>query len=112
MGYGFGDTKAASENMIFYGEKAYKLDDVRFDIPLDKKGNDDYMAPWRFRSSSGDVQVEFLPILDRHANTNALIIQSKQHQVFGLFSGFILVEDQKINFENLLGFAEKVHNRY
>ncbi|MBP5216958.1 MAG: DUF2804 family protein, partial [Bacilli bacterium] len=90
----------------------YKLDDVRFDIPLDKKGNDDYMAPWRFRSSSGDVQVDFLPILDRHSNTNALIIQSKQHQVFGLFSGFILVEDQKINFENLLGFAEKVHNRY
>ncbi|MBO4541380.1 MAG: DUF2804 domain-containing protein [Bacilli bacterium] len=112
MGYGFGDTKAASENMVFYGEKAYKLDDVRFDIPLDKKGNDDYMSPWKFRSSTGDVQVDFRPLLDRHANTNALIIQSKQHQVFGLFSGFILVEDQKINFENLLGFTEKVHNRY
>ena len=112
MGYGFGDTKAASENMVFYGEKAYKLDDVRFDIPLNKKGNDDYMADWKFRSSNGDIQIDFHPVLDRHANTNALIIQSKQHQVFGFFSGFILVEDQKIVFENLLGFAEKVHNRY
>ncbi len=112
LGYGFGDTKAASENMVFYGEKAYKLDDVRFDIPLNRKGKDDYMTPWKFRSSSGDVQMDFKPVMDRFADTNALIIRSTAHQVFGLFSGFLILDDRKVSFEDLPGFAEKVHNRY
>lgn len=30
IGYGFGDTSAASENMLFYNGPAHKLDDVNF----------------------------------------------------------------------------------
>jgi hypothetical protein len=33
IGYGFGDTTAASENMLFYDGKCHKLDDVTFNIP-------------------------------------------------------------------------------
>ena len=33
IGYGFGDTSAASENMLFYKGKAHKLSRVRFNIP-------------------------------------------------------------------------------
>ena len=32
LGYGFGDTSAASENMAFYKGKAYKLNDVDFGL--------------------------------------------------------------------------------
>ena len=112
LGYGFGDTSSASENMFFYDNKAFKLDDVKFNIPLNEKGKEDYLSPWTFTSSNGNINLTFTPILDRYANTNALIIQSLQHQVFGRFSGDITVEGKTYHFENLLGFAEKVKNRW
>lgn len=112
LGYGFGDTSKASENMFFYDDKAYKLEDVVFEIPKDKKGKLSFLDPWTFSSKQNDISLKFVPIIDRYANTNALIIQSKQHQVFGYFSGSIKVEDKEFEFENLLGFAEMVMNRW
>ena len=112
LGYGFGDTSAASENMFFYDKKAYKLEDVTFNIPQNEKGQFEYMKPWTFTSKSGDINLTFEPCIDRYANTNALIIQSKQHQVFGYFSGYIKVEGKEIKLDKLLGFAERVTNRW
>lgn len=112
LGYGFGDTSNASENMFFFDQDVYKLEDVKFNIPTDEKGKDDYMNPWTFTSEKSDINLTFSPIIDRYANTNAIIIQSKQHQVFGYFSGTIKVENKEYKFENLLGFAEKVKNRW
>jgi len=35
------------------------------------------------------------------------------HQVFGKFTGKIVLDDGNIiNVENLIGFAEKVHNKW
>lgn len=112
LGYGFGDTSNASENMFFYDKEAYKLEDVCFNIPQNEKGKLDFLKEWTFTSESGDIDLRFSPIIDRHANTNALIIQSNQHQVFGYFSGVIKAGDKEFKFENLLGFAEKVKNRW
>ena len=112
LGYGFGDTSAASENMFFYDDKAYKLEDVVFNIPKNEKGKLDFLSPWTFTSEKGDINLKFNPIIDRYSNTNVLIIQSNQHQVFGYFSGSIKVENKTVEFENLLGFAEMVTNRW
>lgn len=112
LGYGFGDTSNASENMFFYDEEAFKLEDVEFIIPKDEKGREDYKGEWRFKSEKGDISLIFKPIIDRYANTNALIIQSKQHQVFGYFSGTITIDKKIYRLDNLLGFAEKVKNRW
>ena len=112
LGYGFGDTSAASENMFFYDDKAFKLEDVIFNIPKNEKGKLDFMSPWSFTSEKGDINLVFEPIIDRYANTNALIIQSKQHQVFGYFSGLITADGKHYTFEKLLGFAEMVTNRW
>ena len=112
FGYGFGDTSAASENMFFYDDKAYKLEDVTFNIPKDDKGKDLFMQEWTFTSESGDINLTFKPTIDRYSNTNALIIQSKQHQVFGYFSGTIKADGKEFKLDNLLGFAEKVKNRW
>ena len=111
LGYGFGDTSAASENMFFYDDKAYKLEDVKFNIPL-KDGKEDYLGKWTFTSEKGDIDLVFEPLIDRYSNTNALIIQSKQHQVFGKFSGTIKAAGNSYTFDNLIGFAEKVKNRW
>ena len=112
LGYGFGDTSKASENMFFYDDKVFKMLDVHFDIPISKYGNDDFMKEWKFRSSTGDINMTFTPILNRHANMNLLVLKSLQNQVFGLFSGYFIIEGKEIYFENLPGFAEKVTNRW
>ena len=112
LGYGFGDTSTHSENIFYYDGKSFKLDDVKFEIPVDEKGNDDYMSEWKFTSIKGDINLTFRPVLNRHDDTNVLIIRSKQNQVFGTFSGYFIVEGKKIEFENLMGFAEKVYNRW
>ena len=112
LGYGFGDTSKASENMFFYDKDVYKLEDVVFNIPKNEKGKLSFLDPWKFTSEKGDINLEFKPIIDRYSNTNVLIIQSNQHQVFGYFSGTIKVENKEFKFENLLGFAEMVTNRW
>ena len=111
IGYGFGDTSAESENMLFYDNKAHKLSEVKFNIPQ-KDGKDDFMSPWTLSSLSGDINVIFKPILDRHSDSNVLLIRSNQHQVFGLFTGNIKIHGEEIHFENVIGFAEKVYNRW
>jgi hypothetical protein len=112
LGYGFGDTSKASENMFFYDKEAYKLEDVAFNIPKNEKGKLSFLDPWKFNSKNGDIDLTFNPLIDRYSNTNVLIIQSKQHQVFGYFSGTIKVEDKEFKFEKVLGFAEMVMNRW
>jgi hypothetical protein len=55
----------------------------------------------------------FQPLIDRHSNTNPLILQSNQHQVFGHFSGKVILDNgQEIRVRDLLGFAEKAYNRW
>ena len=112
LGYGFGDTSQASENMLFYDKEVYKLEDVVFNIPKNEKGKHDFLSEWTLKSESGDIDLVFHPIIDRKSNTNALIIQSDQHQVFGYFSGTFKVEGKIIELDNLLGFAEMVKNRW
>ncbi len=112
LGYGFGDTSKASENMVFYDEEVYKLNDVVFNIPKNEKGKHLFKNDWTLKSESGDIDLVFHPIIDRYSNTNAIIIQSNQHQVFGYFSGTIKVEGKVITLNNLLGFAEMVKNRW
>jgi len=114
LGYGFGDTSAASENMLFVDQKVYKLNDVVFDIPMGKGDKDDYLKPWHFRSVSKDIDLTFTPIIDRHGGGNMLVVKSNQHQVFGTFSGRFLVDNltTPIEIHDLPGFAEKVFNRW
>ncbi len=108
IGYGFGDTSAATENMLFYDGKAHKLNDVEFHLP-----NNDYLEPWVFTSSDGRFEMNFTPVIDRFSNSNLLIIRSNQHQVFGCFSGQVILDDgTMLEISNLTGFAEKVENRW
>lgn len=108
IGYGFGDTSKASENMLFYEGKAHKLDQVEFHIP-----EDDFLKPWTFSSNDSRFEMDFMPIIDRHSNANIVVVKSEQHQVFGLFSGKVKLDNgDEIIVKDLLGFAEKVYNRW
>ena len=113
IGYGFGNTEAASENMLFYDGKAHKLSDVRFHIPGDGTAEIDYLAPWKFTSDDGRFEMDFIPTLDRKSKTDFKVLMSDQHQVFGRFSGTAVLDDgTKLEIRDLAGFAEKVRNKW
>lgn len=106
IGYGFSDRSPASENMIFYNHRAHKLTGVTFHFD-----ESDYMKPWKFTSSDGRFEMDFEPAVDRNGRTNLLFIKSVQHQVFGFFSGYVILDDgKKLNVESFPGFAEDVLN--
>ena len=108
IGYGFGDTSAASENILFWNGTAHKLDDVVFNI-----SESGYMDTWTFTSSDGRFEMTFEPVLDRAACLDYKIIVSDQHQVFGKMSGTAILDDgTEIKIKDVMCFAEKVHNRY
>lgn len=113
IGYGFGDTSAASENMLFVDGKAHKLENVTFNIPTNEKGKEEFLKPWTFSSSDGRFEMNFEPVIDRHSNANVVVISSNQHQVFGKFSGIMILDDgSKLEIKDFLGFAEKVVNKW
>ncbi|MCR5098303.1 MAG: DUF2804 domain-containing protein [Lachnospiraceae bacterium] len=117
IGYGFGDTSAASENIIFWDGVAHKLDDLSFGIPDDPDPMDmdrpSYMKTWHMTSSDRRFEMEFVPILDRFAKMDFKLIVSDQHQVFGRMSGhFVLDDGTAVEIKDVLCFAEKVHNKY
>lgn len=114
LGYGFGDTSAASENMMFVDGVAHKLGSVVFDIPAHEDGTFDYLKPWRIIDDEGRLDLAFTPSLDRSDLIDvANLVVSDQHQVFGTFDGSVVLDDGRIlAIEGLRGFAEHVHNKY
>lgn len=108
IGYGFGNTSAATENVIFYDGTAHKIDDVTFHIP-----ESSYTDPWTFTSSDGRFEMNFVPIIDRCSLTDVKVIVSDQHQVFGRMTGTMILDDgRKVELKDFLCFAEEVHNKY
>lgn len=106
LGYGFGDTSAASENMAFYKGKAYKLNDVDFGLP--KKN---FTDPWHFTSQDGAIDLIFTPLYDNYNHINLLFLRQRSHQVFGYYTGTIRIDEHKvITIKKAFGFAEKVRN--
>ncbi len=112
IGYGFGSSLAATENMLFYGGLAHKLSGVVFHIPR-RDGRADYLSPWSFSSDDGRFSMDFRPVLDRAAKLSTGPVSSDQHQVFGRFSGRARLDDGRVlEIRDLMGFAERVENRW
>lgn len=108
LGYGFSDRSYATENLVIYDGKAHKLDQVLF-----KFDKNDFLKPWLFTSNDGRFEMKMEPLIDRNSKSNLLIIKSIQHQVFGLISGFFILDDgTKVEVKDVLGFAEDVYNRW
>lgn len=112
IGYGFGNTSAASENMLFYNGRAHKLEDVKFNIPMNGKKYL-YTEPWTFTSSDGRFEMDFKPIIDRYDPIDAKVMCMIPHQVFGLISGTAILDDgTEIKIKDKMAFAERVHNKW
>ena len=128
LGYGFGDTTAASENMVFVDGISHKLGRVDFGIPKPdgvppaskrRKGNQsigetfDLMRPWHLTDNENRLDLTFTPEIDRCDFMDFRVVVSDQHQVFGRFDGTAILDDgEKLVLNGLRGFAEAVHNKY
>ena len=103
LGFGFGDTSAATENTLILAGRVHKLGQVDFSYDPT-----DFMRPWRMVSPDGRLDLEFAPFLERVAKTNLLVITSKVHQMFGRYRGTVKADDGEIiAIDGLIGFAEE-----
>ena len=119
LGYGFGDTSAASENMVFIDGVAHKLGRVDFGIPvLDSTTRVvgeryDLMQPWHMTDDEGRLDLVFSPHIDRCDYLDFKAVVSDQHQVFGVLDGFVVLDDgSKFPITGLRAAAEAIHNVY
>jgi len=108
MGFGFGDTSAATENALILDGRVHKLGQI--DFSYDPK---DFMRPWHMVSIDGRLDLEFTPFLERRARTNLLLIFSQVHQMFGHYSGTVKAQDgETIYLDGMVGFAEEHYARW
>lgn len=113
IGYGFGNTTAAGEDMFFYNGKSHKIGRTTFVIPGDDEGKPRYMEDWKFVSDDGRLDCTFKPLIDRYEPFDLKVMCMIPHQVFGYISGKCVLDDGTvIELNNALGFAEKVHNKW
>ena len=106
MGFGFGDTTAATEHTLLLEGRIHKLPEVATDY---EPG--DFMRPWTMRSDR--VDLTFVPFLERKAKTNLLLIRSEVHQLFGRYDGTVLADSgESIVIEGLVGWAEEHNARW
>ena len=108
MGYGFGDTSAASENAFILDGKIHKIRKIEF-----KYNPKDFMQPWTMVSEDQRINLTFQPFLDRTAKTDVKLLYSEVHQMFGKYSGSLVTDTgETIEINGLIGFAEEHHARW
>jgi hypothetical protein len=122
LGYGFGDTSAASENMIFLDGVCHKLGRVVFEIvekptsggrPKRLADRYELLQPWHIYDEEQRLDLTFEPLLDRADTTDVGLVISDQHQVFGKLSGTVILDDgSTFIVGDLIGSAEVVRNKY
>lgn len=108
IGWGFGNTSAASENMLFYDGIAQKIDDVKAEIDIT-----DYMKIWQFKSNDGRFEMTFTPVHDNITDLNFGFVHNICHQVWGLYNGTATLDDGTVlEIKDMMAFCERADNRW
>jgi len=107
IGWGFGDLSNATENIYFYNKKAYKIEQLI--VQRDVKN---YMNPWILYDDEKNLYLEFQPKFNNYTENKYIIVNTHCNQIFGNFSGYIVVDNQKIEFKNILAFIEHAVNKW
>ena len=110
LGFGFGNSEE-TENMVYYDNQNFKLDDLTLDIPK-IKNKIDYLSERKLSSKNNDINLTFTPIINRKDSLDFLILSTRQNQVFGRFNGTIKTKEKIIEFNDSLGFIEHFKNRW
>jgi len=110
LGAGWTDGTGMNENAICLDGVLTKIsEDITFDYD-----QSNFMAPWHLSYSVTDrVDLEFRPFFERQAKTDALVIYSEVHQMFGHFNGRLKCQSgETVQIENAIGWAEDHHAKW
>ncbi len=108
--WGIGDESHATETCLFYDGKAHKIGPV--DVETFPKP-DGYERPWKFISRDGRFEMTMQPFYDHHSDLNAGVMRMHSHQVHGLWSGTVTLDDGKVlEIRDMYAFCEYVENRW
>ena len=108
MGYGFGDTSAATENALVLNGRIHKLAQVDFQYD-----SSNFKRPWKMTAPDGRLALEFVPFVERVAKTDLQVLSSEVHQMFGRYHGTVQADDSEvIRLDGLVGFAEEHHAKW
>lgn len=108
IGYGFGDLSTHTENIIFYDGKAHKFDKIKFHLDPSNP-----MWPWRFMSNDGRFNLTLKPLIPQRTKLNLLFFLTNTCVAHGLYSGEMILDNgEKIQIDNMLGWAEEIHWRW
>ncbi len=108
--WGIGCEEAATETCLFFDGKAHKIGAV--DVEVFPKP-DGYMKPWRFVSEDGRFNLTMQPFYDHHSDLNVGVLRMHSHQVHGLWSGTVTLDDGTVlGISDMYAFCEYVENRW
>lgn len=107
IGWGFGDTSNATENIYFYNKKGYKLGNI-----IAEWDQNDLMKTQHIRDTEGSFDCTFTPFFNNHTANKYVIVDTKCDQVYGYFSGSIETEDGRKEFKNVVAFIEHAVNKW
>jgi hypothetical protein len=99
----------ATENGIVVDGVVVKLgDELAWRYDWDRP-----LAPWHVTSPDGGLDLTLSPVHDRHARTEALVLGTEVHQVFGTWSGHVPTPDgDRLELTGAVGFAEESRSRW
>jgi len=74
---------------------------------------DKFMEPWVFVSEDSRFNLTMVPTFDHHSDLNLGIGRMHTHQVHGLWSGDVTLDDgTKLEIRDMYAFCEYVENRW
>ena len=74
---------------------------------------DSFYPPSRMLGADGRLDLTMVPSLDHHSDTNIGVMRMHSHQVHGLWSGTVVLDDgRKLQIRDMYAFCEYVENRW
>lgn len=98
-----------TENGVIVDGRLTKLGrELRWDYDWD-----DPLRTWRVEDPGGRLRLELAPRYDKHTRTEAVVMGTETHQVFGTWSGTFVTDDgETLELAGLQGFAEESRSRW
>ena len=117
IGWGFGDTSAASESTAFIDGKAYKLGYLKLEnedgivkpLDLDWANNG---TVWKITSDDGSFEMTMTPEYDNYTMLRFICVGNLCHQVFGKWNGTVKCGDEVIEIKDMTAFLERSDNMW
>lgn len=107
LGWGFGNTEPGSENIFFYDGKGYKLNKIISNIEPHQQ-----FMPCTMEDDNHQFHLDMEPIYDNCSKTDVLYIHNVCHEVYFNCKGWVMINGERITFENRIAPFEHAYNQW